>query len=230
MSEESSVNRPNLKQLAIRKIPIFSSFSDSEKGRLVDTLLLREYKKGANILISSEEGRDIMFVADGAVDIKRIGPNGREVIVARLSTGEFFGEIALLTGSSRTADVTAVDDSMILVLRAGDFESLLNSVPGLSKALLIHLAHRVAAASTRIADLALFDVYYRVFRALSSLAKKDPKSGDLIVQERPTHKELASMVGTSREMVTRALTKLQDDEILEIDDKQVKILSDVAYE
>lgn len=230
MNDTSSVNRPNLKQLAIRKIPIFSAFSESEKEKLVDTLLLREYKKGTSILVSSEEGRDIMFIADGTVDIKRIGPNGREVIVARLSTGEFFGEIALLTGSSRTADVTAVDDSMILILRAGDFESLLTSVPGLSKALLVHLAHRVAAASTRIADLALFDVYYRVFRALSSLAKKDPKSGDLIVQERPTHKELASMVGTSREMVTRALTKLQDDEILEIDDKQVKILSDVAYE
>lgn len=227
---DSSVNRVNLKQLAIKKIPLFSSISDAEKEKLVDTLLLREYKKGASILVSSEEGRDIMFIADGSVDIKRIGPNGREVIVARLTTGEFFGEIALLTGSSRTADVTAVEDSMILILRSGDFEALLSSIPSLSRALLVHLAHRVAAASSRIADLALFDVYFRVYRVLSGLAKKDPKSGELIVNERPTHKELASMVGTSREMVTRALTKLQDDEILDVDDKQVRILSDLSYE
>lgn len=230
MNDSTSVNRSNLKQLAIRKIPLFSALSEAEKAKLVDTLILREFKKGANIIISAAEGRDIMFIADGSVDIKRVGPNGREVIVARLNTGDFFGEIALLTGASRTADVTAVEDSMILVLRASDFESLLESVAGLSRALLVHLAHRVAAASTRIADLALFDVYFRVFRALKSIAKKDSKSGALIVEERPTHKELASMVGTSREMVTRALAKLQEDEILEVDDKQVKILNDVSYE
>lgn len=229
MNDSSSVSQ-NIKQLAIRKIPLLNSLTEKHREELAHTLILRDYKKGSNILISSDEGRDIMFIADGTVDIKHAGPNGREVIVARLSTGEFFGEIALLTGSSRTADVTAVEDSMILILRAGDFEALLTSIPELSRALLVHLAHRVAAASTKISDLALFDVYYRVYRTLSALAKRDPKSGEFIVAERPTHKELASMVGTSREMVTRALTKLEDDGIISIEDKRAIILSDVSYE
>jgi CRP/FNR family cyclic AMP-dependent transcriptional regulator len=226
----TEITSPNIKLQATKKIPLFKSFTNSEREKLISSLILREYEKGSAILLSSESNRDIMFIADGTVDVKLVAPNGREVIVARLNTGEFFGEIALLTGSSRTADVNAVEDTMILILRASDFESLLNNIPGLSHSLLVHLAYRVAAASNRIADLALYDVYYRVYRTLKSLAKKDPKSNALIVNERPTHKELASMVGTSREMVTRALTKLQEDGVILLDDKQVTILSGVSYE
>jgi CRP/FNR family cyclic AMP-dependent transcriptional regulator len=226
----TEITSPNIKLQAIKKIPLFKDLTDTNRETLISSLILREYKKGSAILQSSDSSKDIMFVADGTVDVKLVGPNGREVIVARLNTGEFFGEIALLTGSSRTADVNTVEDTMILILRASDFESLLNNIPGLSHSLLVHLANRVAAASNRIADLALYDVYYRVYRTLKSLAKKDAKSNELKILERPTHKELASMVGTSREMVTRALTKLQEDGVILLDDKQVTILSGVSYE
>ena len=224
------IDRPNMKMLAIRKIPLFASLTDAERERLTEFLVLREFAKGTSILIASDVGQDIMFVADGSVDVKRASSDGREVILVRLGVGEFFGEIAFLTGARRSADVVAAEDTMVLSLRAGDFEALLRTNPGFARALLVDLAHRVAAASTRIADLALLDVYCRVHRTLKGLAVRDDATKELVVLERPTHKDLAAMVGTSREMVTRALAKLEEEEVIVIAEKQVRILGDVAVE
>ena len=227
MTTSSAIDRPKIKLLAVSKIPLFTSLSEAERARLTELLILREYKKGACILISADLGQDIMFVADGAVDVKRASSDGREVILVRLGVGAFFGEIAFLTGARRSADVVAAEDSMILCLRASDFEALLKTNPGFSRALLVDLAHRVAAASTRIADLALLDVYCRVHRTLLGLAVRDSATSALIVEERPTHKDLAAMVGTSREMVTRALAKLETEEVIVLEEKRVRIIGSV---
>jgi CRP/FNR family cyclic AMP-dependent transcriptional regulator len=168
-----------------------------------------------------------MFVADGAVDVKRSNLDGREVIVSRLGQGDFFGEISILTESNRTADVSAAEDSMLLILQAHDFETLLSAHREFARAFLVHLAARVAAASTRIADLALLDVYCRVYKVLQSLATLNP-AGELHVAERPTHRDLAAMVGTSREMVTRALTRLSEDKIIQSDGPALKIVGRLA--
>jgi CRP/FNR family cyclic AMP-dependent transcriptional regulator len=229
MGESSTIDRPNIKQLAISKIPLLDALSSPDKARLLDLLLLKEFKKGSSIIVSSEEGRDIMFVADGAVDVKRIGGDGKEVILSRLGVGEFFGEIAFLTNAVRSADVVAVEDAMVLVLRAADFEQMLQSNPGFARALLVDLAHRVAAASTRISDLALLDVYCRVHRVLVQLGKagKQGASGEYVLAERPTHKDLAAMVGSSREMVTRALSKLESEGVITSDAKKIRIQAQV---
>jgi len=139
--------------------------------------------------------------------------------------GDFFGEISLLTGSSRSADVVAVEDCMVLILSAEDFDYLSKQNSGFTRALLVDLARRVAAASTRISALALLDVYLRVLSSLTAMAKPSAKRGDLIVDPRPTHRDLAAMVGSSREMVTRALSRLEEEGHIRVDGEQVHILS-----
>jgi CRP-like cAMP-binding protein len=201
----------------------FYKLSDKEKTKLSEALVLKDFKQGESIFLSNHEGNEIMFVADGQVDVKRTSGSGKEVILARLGVGNFFGEIALLTGATRSADVVATEDSMILILQADAFDKILSSNPGFVRALLEDLARRVSAASTRISDLALLDVYCRVHRILCSLSVKDKNSEGKIVKERPTHKDLAAMVGTSREMVTRALSKLEEDELIKILDKSILI-------
>lgn len=128
------INWISLKQRAIGKIPLLSQLPHTESEILANALVLKECKKGSAIIHSHQRNQEIMFVADGMVDVKRSSADGREVIIARLCEGEFFGEISLLTGSTRTADV-------------------------------------VTAASTRISELALLDVYCRLYRTLRSLAK-----------------------------------------------------------
>ena len=114
---------------------------------------------------------------------------------------------------------------MVLSLKANDFEDLLSRHQSFVRALLVDLANRVLAASTRISDLALLDVYCRVFRALQSLARATKAQQNPVTIERPTHKDLAAMVGTSREMVTRALTKLEAEQLISCSGKNVTLLA-----
>ncbi len=221
------LNRPKLKRLAISKIPLLESLSEAEREQLLELLVLKEYNRGESIITSDQTGREILFIADGSVDVKRSSGEGKEVIISRLGEGSFIGEIALLTNASRSADVVAVEDCMVLVLAAQDFEALLDSAKAFARALLVDLARRVAAASTKISDLALLDVYSRVFRALRGLAGQDKNTEAKVVSPRPTHKDLAAMVGTSREMVTRALAKLEADEIIVIEGEQVRLIGTV---
>lgn len=218
------IERENIKELALGKISLLKALSQPERAVLLKKLTLHDYKKGANIIISDQSGREMMFVADGIVDIKRTNSDGKEVIISRLGVGDFFGEISLLTGSSRSADVVAVEDCMILVLSSRDFDQLLNDNPNFSRALLVDLARRVSAASTRISDLALLDVYLRVESTLKSLAIREPETAKLVVLTRPTHKDLAAMVGSSREMVTRAISRLEEDGAIKIEGQKIWLL------
>lgn len=222
----AELNRRNLKERAVGLVPLLSVLAAQEQSRLIDAMLLSEHKAGESILQSNAPGRDILFVVDGSVDVKRSSIEGREVIVSRLGVGEILGEIAFLTHATRSADVVAAEDCMLLTLHAEDFDRLLSSYPEFNRAVLTHLANRVAAASTRVADLALLDVYCRVFKALRTLGRP-LETGVVVLKDPPTHKELAAMVGTSREMVTRALTKLKDDGLVETDNVGYRLLGSI---
>lgn len=221
-----ALTSPSIKARAIGKIPLFNSLSSDEHRRLSDVVVLKEFAKGETIISSSHQGNDIHFIADGSVDVKRASGEGKEVIISRLGAGNFIGEIALLTGLQRTADVVAVEDCIMIVLGAEAFNDLLDRSPRFARALLVDLANRVAVASCRITDLALLDVYARVYRALRSLAVE--RSPHVVVPERPTHRDLAAMVGTSREMVTRAISRLEEDGVIRVEGEEVIILQGIA--
>jgi CRP-like cAMP-binding protein len=176
--------------------------------------MLKDFTKGETIISSSHQGREIHFIADGSVDVKRASAGGKEVIISRLGVGNFISEIALLTALQRTADVVAVEDCIMTVLGAEAFNDLFDQSSRVVRALLVDLANRVAVASTRSSDLALLGVDARVYRALRGLAVDRPPH--LVVSERSTHRDLAAMVGTSREMVTRALSRLEDDGVIRV--------------
>lgn len=214
---------PNVAEL--QKIPLLSSVDKSELEKLALVIHQREVKKNAYILHEDDPGRNLMFVAKGKVKISLVSNEGKEVVITHFDQGDFFGEIALLTGETRSTDVVAVESTTLYVLSEDDFNNHLKNNTGLSHALLKELALRLRASSGKIGDLVLYDVYRRVARTLKSIAKPSELNGEKvhIIDKRPTHQELASMVGTSREMVTRALKGLEEDECIVADGKKIVI-------
>lgn len=213
----------NLDQL--RSIPILAELSETELEQLGTVMNSKKAKKGTYIIHKSDPGAELMFVADGKVKISIVSDEGKEVVIAHFSRGDFFGELSLLTGEPRSADVVALEDSVIYTLSASDFHAHIEKYPGLSRGLLTELAQRVRASSGKIADLVLYDVYRRVARTLMTIAEPLEEDGESIhvIEKRPTHQELSAMVGTSREMVTRALKGLEEDRCIITDGKQIKI-------
>ncbi len=209
----------------LRKIPLLKALSDTELAELAIVLQPRQIQKGNFIMYVDDPGSSMMFVQSGTVKVSLTSEEGREIILAQMGAGEFFGEISLLTGERRSANVIAVTDCRLLVLFEEDFKHHVLKNTGLSLAMLKEMAIRLRASSDKIGDLALYDVYRRVARTLRAIAKADEsaEAKELVIDNRPTHQELAAMVGTSREMVTRALKGLEDDRCIEVQGKRIII-------
>ncbi|MCB0354681.1 MAG: Crp/Fnr family transcriptional regulator [Bdellovibrionales bacterium] len=210
----------------LRLIDLFRELDDEELTALSAVLSEKKVKKNAPIIQASDSTDTIMFLLDGKVRVSLTGDDGREVVLTHIERGGYFGEIALLTGHDRSADVTALSDSTLFVLRRDDFYKHNESYTGFTLALLRELAIRLRETSIRVGDLALLDVYRRVAITLKRLGDevRQETRSVWVIDKRPTHQELAAMVGTSREMVTRALKSLEEDECIRVDGKKIELI------
>lgn len=210
----------------LSKIRIFKNLSSDEFKHLLSLLKEKSYKKNAAIVAVEEPGTSMMFLLEGSVKVNLFSKEGKEIIITSLAEGDFFGEISLLTNTPRSANVVAQTTCKILVLEEAGFNEHISKFPGLSKAMLKELAHRLRLSSKKIEDLALFDVYRRLARTLRGMGTSQKTEGGkefFIIANRPTHQELAALSGTSREMVTRALKGLEEDGCIKIIGKRLEL-------
>jgi CRP/FNR family transcriptional regulator, cyclic AMP receptor protein len=197
---------------SLRSIPLLSGLKKAELEKLALVFEDRFVPKGQKVLSSNEPGHFLMFVTSGQVKAMLSDRSGREVVLEFLGAGDFFGELALLTGEARSADIQATEDSSLLVLSKQDFETHLLHNSELALALLREIAQRLRKTSAKVADFALLDVHRRLMRVLESLAREDTdKDGKKIrvIDRCPAHRELAGLIGTTREMVTRVMSDLK---------------------
>lgn len=162
-------------------------------------------------VVSQDEVGDALYVLmAGRAKVVVAGDNGREVTLAVLRPGDIFGELALFDGSGRSASIMALDPVTALALRRDDLLRHLVSHPETAVRLIAELARRLRRADETIAELALCGVNDRLIRALVRLARDEgvelPEG--VLIRRRPTQQDLASMVGSSRETVSRAMSVL----------------------
>jgi CRP/FNR family transcriptional regulator, cyclic AMP receptor protein len=210
-----------LDHATLRGIPLFSRLSDIELGSLRERLKLREIRKNVIILKEGGLGRELLIILTGSVRVFRAGERGKEVTLAVLNGGDFFGEIALLTSSARTAHVIALEKTTLLELSKDDFITHLGKYSGLPLALAQSLADRLRLASGKLADMALLDVPHRLLTTLAKMSAVHPSGKGRIVLDRPTHQELADMVGSSREVISRCLKSLEQQGQLCVEGKNI---------
>lgn len=183
----------------------------------------RTYAKDEIILQQDEPGDALFLILEGRVKVVLYGEDGKEVILSTLKDGDFFGEMALLDGGPRSASVVALESSRLVRLRRRSFMDFLREHPDMALRLLEELSHRLRTADGKIGSLALMDVYGRVARALRDLAASEGKQAgrNVVIERRPTQQDLAAMVGTSRETVSRVLSDFARSGFLTLDGKRL---------
>ena len=209
----------------LKQIDLFSELDDSEAERLLPLLREKRVSKDTIIFHQEDEGGGLFLILEGEIKISRIVRDGREVIIAVLQKGNFFGEMSLLDGQPRAATATAASSSRMLVM---DRETFLHQVLPRSDhatTMLRELSKRIRAADKKIEQLAIGNVFERLFHFLGHLARRFPiRSGRAVITRRPTHQELAEIVGASRETVTRTLAAMEKNKLIEIHQRQIVIL------
>ncbi|MCU0596820.1 MAG: cyclic nucleotide-binding domain-containing protein, partial [Desulfobacterota bacterium] len=174
------------------------------------------------ILISKGDKSDQLFVVlKGKLKVAITDASGKEIIVSFLGSGDYFGEMAMIDGESRSATIATTQASEVLTISRDDFHRTLLSSPELMFELLKVLARKVRIATDKLESLAFEDVYGRLVKLLIQLAR--PHDGVWIVEESLTHQEIANMIGSSREMVTRILKELQSGGYISVDKKRITI-------
>ncbi len=193
----------------LRNVPIFNELSDQELEKIAGLGVRKKYKKGSIILLEEETGAALFVIVTGKVKIVRMDDDGREVILSILGDSDFFGEMAILDGLTRSASVVATSKSELFMIHRRDFLKLLNDYPMVAIALLRELTSRLRKADTQIKSLSLKDAAGRVANVVLQLADEIGmfRKGRVEIDELPLQQDLANMAGTSRETISRMIHK-----------------------
>ena len=209
----------------LQKVSIFQGLPAEVVADLAGRMRPRTAEAGTVIVGHEEIGDALYVIASGKVKVVLYGETGREIILSILRAGDFFGEMSLLDRQPRSANVVTVEDTELLTLDRDAFQTHLSAHPSTALAILAEMSRRLRRADEVIGNLALLDVYARVAGAIKELAQKQGEQveGGLLIRERPTQQEIAGLIGTSRETVSRALNDFTRRGLLEMNGKQILV-------
>lgn len=200
----------------LAKIGLLEGVGDEEKRNLEKRCRWRRYKSGEQILDKDSGDRDVYFVSEGAVQVVNFSMTGREIALARLQSGSFFGELSAIDGEPRSASVVALEDCLLGSLSPQLFIDQIVGHPELAVRVLGRLAGIVRSCDERIMDLSTLGAVDRVYRQLLRLAEESPVDpGSWLIRSLPTHKAIAAMASTTRETVARSISQLAAGNIVE---------------
>jgi len=196
---------------SLRVIPLFSRVSDHDLEEIASHLIERRFPKHATVVEEGLEGDYMYVIREGRVKVTKASEDGREKIMNFLDRGQFFGDMALLTGGVRSATVKTLEATRLLALSRRDFIEILRQSPDLSLAVIEELSRRLKETNEQASSLSFQGVTDRVRSLFERIAVRDPASLDSRLTPPLTHQQIADMIGTSRETVTRAIKELKQE-------------------
>ncbi len=214
----------------LRRVPIFGGVDGDNLLKIANIASEKTYSKKNIVFHEGDYGDALYIIKSGRIKIAKVAIDGREKTLTILKVGDFFGEMAIFDDMPRSATAEAMDnDVKLLAISKNDFERLLIENPSISIRIIKDLTRRIRQVNEQVQDLAFKDVHGRVASTIFNLLKAEREisrepNREQINYLKMTHQDLANMVGSSRETVTRALNRLQDEGVISISHQQISIL------
>jgi len=208
-----------------RIISLFEDLSEAELARVAQSCTTRTYERHAQIAGENDHANDVFFILDGAVRINSVSSSGREIVFNDLGVGDIFGEFAAIDGKPRSASVVALADCFLARMPAEKFFALLREDGKVATRLVQLLVAKIRRMSERVFEVSALAVRERVRRELLRLAADGTHSGrGVVIRPAPTHYDMAARIGSHREAVTRELNRLEEEHIVEIGRREIRIV------
>jgi CRP/FNR family cyclic AMP-dependent transcriptional regulator len=211
----------------LRKIPVFAGLTDDQLIQIDQRINERIYRRGSVIFLEGEPGEGLHYVKSGKVKIVKATDDGREHIIKLLSPGDIFAEVLLFNNLPYPATAVAAEDSQIGTIKNADLEQLVLHNNALALQLIKALSQRLLYAQQKIKNLALNDVLARTAETLIRLGDEHGQrgpDGTIVLTMDLSRQDLASLVGTTRETVTRTLSSLKKEKVIDFDGQKLIIL------
>ena len=193
----------------LRRVPLLSSLNDQQIEALAAGSTRRNFPKGRTIVSEGEPSQSLYILLSGRAKVQRSDSEGKEVILAVLGSGDFFGEMSLIDDAPRSASVITLESCDFMSIAKDSFKSMLMQSNEMCLAVMKGMVARLREADQKIETLALLDVYGRVARVLLDFSEH--VDGERVVKHKLPRQEIAKMIGASREIVSRVMKGLEID-------------------
>jgi CRP/FNR family transcriptional regulator, cyclic AMP receptor protein len=207
----------------LQQVPIFQVLTNEELLELAPLFTEKKQKKGTILFLEGDPGEEFYLIKSGVVKIYRID-DSKEIILSLFRDGDFFGEMSLIHESlTRSATVETLEATTLYSMKRSVFIQFMEKSPKLIIKLLEATMERLRNANEQIYDLTFLDVRSRILKVMMRLSVeygKDTEEG-ILIDMKLTHQQLANLVGTVRESVTKVLLQLQMEQIIEIRQKRI---------
>ena len=207
-------------------IEIFEGLNDADLAELDDRFAMASFRKGELIYSPYDRGEALFVIESGRVRLFRSASDGRQVTLAMLDPGSSFGQISVLDDLMHDAYAETMADSVVRVLRVSDLERAIAQHPRVALNLMRSLSERLRTAEDQIESLAFRPVPARLAAKLLELMDRYGRvtPTGIRIDERFTHMQLAEMIGTSRETLTKVLNELRDEGLIDVRERLVWVL------
>jgi CRP-like cAMP-binding protein len=218
--DRTAVAQPAEKLRYLSELTVFQDLSPREMQELNRIITMSTVPRGRVFYRPEEPGEVLFILKEGRVQLYRISPEGKKLVITTLGPHTLFGEMALLGTKMHNTFAEAIDDCLICVMSRTDLERLILSKPQVALRILEVTGKRLREAEERLENMAFKGIPARLASLLLRLAEEqgnDEISG-------LTHQDLAESVGTYRETATQVLNDLKSQGLIEIGRKRIKIL------
>lgn len=216
-----------LSLILLQELALLRGLPREDLARLGEQMTLRELARREVVFNKGDPGHALCFLLEGRLQAVDFTVDGREVGLYFVDPGDYFGELAVIDGKPQPEFMIAVSKSRIAILPRQEARSLMLTIPSIAEQLMARLANRLRLVSAQRTLLALSNPAQRVCAQLALLTET-LASGQAIIQQAPTHQEIAIMINTSRETVTRVFQVLQIRGILKRDGNALAV-TDPGY-
>lgn len=211
----------------LSKVEVFKDLPPQSLQLLNSRIKKMPFKKGATIMSEFEVAKGVFFVHSGIVKLTKQDEQGNELIVCMKKAGDIFAEACLFNYGEKTypATGTMVKEGEVYFLNTDDLEQELMLSPELAVQMIRYMSEALRDLTTIMRDIALLDVYAKTVKTLERLAEKfgANRCNKMYIELPITVQEFSTLVGTSRESVSRVFSKLRKDGLIDVKEKQIII-------
>ena len=214
--------------LGLKRVRLLEGLPASALTRLARQCRWRRFAAGQRVISREAPDQDVYLIVAGRVRVTSFSASGRQVTFRDIPQGDWFGDFAAIDGLARSADVVAMEDTLTASMTPAEFRAVLHDHPAACDRMLLRLVASVRELTDRVFDLSTLGVQNRVHAELLRLAREAGVKGNAArLDPAPKHSDIASQVSTYREQVTRELSAMARQGLVERSGRAL-VISDVA--
>jgi CRP-like cAMP-binding protein len=202
----------------LRRVPLFNDLSEVELSLIAERVTLRNCDAGSMVFSEGDPCHELLIVQHGSVKLLKTAASGRHQLIGIERAGNSLSEIPVFDGGAYPATAQAVEHTVLLRLEAGHFRKVCSQNPDLALKVIKVLGHRLRRMGTLVEELSFATVRKRLISHLVQLAEESgvPTSPGIEFELTENNEELATRLGTVRELVSRNLGRLHGDGLIEM--------------